>query len=141
MRRETWLLVKEHWPAVVSHAAIGFARTCLGTGFVTAADSLPRAPGRLVKILLAGLPGIQIVTVWLAFVGAWRGKLATREYRGVRVQLISSVILLLLPAASSMGQSRFRAPAMVPLCILAGTGGGFLLDERFKRRKEYVLPS
>jgi hypothetical protein len=109
---------------------------------VTAADSLPRAPGRLVRILLAGLPGIQIVTVWLlAFVGAWRGKLATREYRGVRVLLISSVILLLLPAASAMGQSRFRAPAMVPVCILAGTGGGFLLDERFKRRKEYVVPS
>lgn len=89
------------------------------------------------------MAGLFYATDWVTIIHVpltWRGKLATREYRGVRMLLISPVILLLLPAASAMGQSRFRAPAMVPLCILAGTGGGFLLDERFKRRKEYVLP-
>jgi hypothetical protein len=132
MQRETWSLVREHWPAVVSHAAIGLARTCIGTGFVTAADSLPRAPGPLVRTLLAWLPGVQVIMVWLlAFFGAWKGKLSTTEYRGIRMMLLSAVILLLLPAASSMGQSRFRVPAVVPLCMLAGMGGGFLWEQRF----------
>ena len=125
MERETMALVLQHWPTVLRQSAIGMARTCFGTGFITVADSLPQPPGRLTKLLAALLPFVGLVPLWgLAFVGTFSSLAGAN--RAVRIMLASSVVLLLLPAASAVGQSRFRVSAVPALSVLAAIGAAQL---------------
>jgi 4-amino-4-deoxy-L-arabinose transferase-like glycosyltransferase len=121
MEREAWPLIRQHWPMVLQQAAMGMARTCVGTGFVTVASALSDPPGRLKRLLLATLPFAQLLPLWvLAIVGTLRASIGVE--RSVRVTLAASVIFLLVPAASAVGQSRFRVPAVPSLAVLGALG-------------------
>lgn len=148
VKRETSLLIRQHWPTVVWQSAIGLARTCFGTGFVTVRESLSHSPGRLGTALLAGLPLIQIIAMWsLATIAVVVGAKSPGLNRSVLLLLAACVVCLILPAASSVGQSRFRVPAAPPLALLAGTGGTLLrgrkvsLGLRSKKSSKPGLPS
>jgi 4-amino-4-deoxy-L-arabinose transferase-like glycosyltransferase len=130
MEQESWNILRHHWPTAVKQSALGFARTCVGTSFITVSDSLVRPPGPLATRALAIVPELQIMFLWLlAIIGAWKGILRAAIDRALRVLLITALILLLLPAASSMGQSRFRIPVVPILCMLAATGADYLLRQ------------
>ncbi len=136
MEREALLLIRQHWPTVIWQSAIGFARTCLGTGFVTVTESLSNLPGRLGTALLAGLPLVQILAIWfLAAIALVRAEL-TGVNRAVLVLLAACTLCLILPAASSVGQSRFRVPVAPPLSLLAGTGAAAMRERRNIRTTE-----
>jgi hypothetical protein len=100
------------------------ARTCIGSGFVTVSDSLPHPPGRLARALLAAIPLAEIAALWiLAIYGLWHGlRSKMAALRSVHILLLGCLIFTLLPAASSLGQSRFRIPAVPALAALAGLG-------------------
>ena len=132
MERETLLLIRRHWLTVIWQAAIGFGRTCFGTGFVTVRDSLSRSPGRLGTALLAGLPLVQILGMWLLATIALVRARSSGVNRAVLVLLAACVLCLIFPAASSVGQSRFRVPAAPPLSLLAGTGAALLRERKIK---------
>jgi 4-amino-4-deoxy-L-arabinose transferase-like glycosyltransferase len=129
MEREAWRLIRQNWPVVLRQSIIGFARTCFGTGFVTVSSSLPKLPSRMTRFVLAVLPAAQIVVLWaLALLGISMPSLSPSG-TSIRSLLAASVILLALPAASSVGQCRFRVPITVPLCVLGGMGTGKLRQQ------------
>lgn len=119
MERESVGLILHNWRMVLEQSTVGLVRTCFGTGFVTVATSLPHPPGRAARALFALLPFVLLIPLWaLAFVGATR----TPANGVLRTMLVTSVIVLVLPASSSVGQSRFRVPAVPALAMLAGIG-------------------
>ncbi len=127
MERESIGLILHNWRMVLEQSTVGLVRTCFGTGFVTVATTLPHPPGHPARALFALLPFVQLIPLWaLALVGAAR----TAANRVVRIMLVTSVIVLLLPASSSVGQSRFRVPAVPALSVLAGVGAAELLGKR-----------
>ena len=137
MQRETWWILRHHWPTAAKQSTIGFARTCLGTSFITVSGSLGRSPGHLTIRALATVPELQVLGLWLlAMVGVWNG-LHSRTDHAPRVLLIASLFLLLLPAASALGQSRFRLPVVPILCLLAAAGGDRILQRLRKSKTGY----
>ena len=131
MEQETLSLIEHHWPTVAYQAVVGFSRTCFGPGSITVATSMPQAPSRMAKDLLVVLPLLEILALWfLAVVGAFRFDSASNTTRPVRVMLVGSVILLVLPASAPLGQSRFRVPAVPALAILGAIGGTTLFEQR-----------
>jgi 4-amino-4-deoxy-L-arabinose transferase-like glycosyltransferase len=119
MEHESVGLILHNSHMVLKQSTVGLARTCFGTGFVTVASSLPHPPGHAARALFALLPFLQLIPLWtLAFVGATRK--GTKLL--IRAMLVVSVIFLVLPASSSVGQSRFRVPAVPALAMLAGIG-------------------
>ena len=124
MKQEAAATIAGHWPAVLRQSAIGLLRTSLGTASITAAHSLDVPPGRVSRILLNVLPGIQILLLWgLAIAGCFAGFALRRE---IRILLAASIICVLLPAASTLAQSRFRVPAIPEICVLAAAGAAAL---------------
>jgi hypothetical protein len=125
LERDSVPLILHHPGRVIEQSVIGLARTCIGSGFVTVSDSLPHPPGRLARALLAAIPLAEIAALWiLAIYGLWHGlrsKMAA-PLRSVHILLLGCLIFTLLPAASSLGQSRFRIPAVPTLAALAGLG-------------------
>jgi 4-amino-4-deoxy-L-arabinose transferase-like glycosyltransferase len=120
MRHDALRLMANHWPAVLQQAAIGFARTCVGTGFVTVSDSMGKPPGSIPRLLLAVLPMAQVILLWaIAIYGFFSPAVLSR---GVRFFLAASILCVLLPSAAPLAQSRFRAPAVPALSVLAATG-------------------
>lgn len=119
MQHETVQLVMQHWPRVLEQAAIGFVRTCAGTGFVTAGEQMNPPPGKIAHALLAILPAIQLTLLWVFAIG---GALDPRLDRTLRILLIGSIFCILLPAASPLAQSRFRVPAVPEMSVLAAFG-------------------
>ena len=134
MRHDALRLIANHWPTVLQQATIGFIRTCVGTGFVTVSDSMGRPPGRIARICLGALPMLQLIFLWaMAICGSLSAAILSR---GVRILLVTSALCVLLPAASPLAQSRFRAPAVPALSVLAATGIASL-RARFGRRQTY----
>jgi 4-amino-4-deoxy-L-arabinose transferase-like glycosyltransferase len=120
MRYDALRLIANHWPTVLQQATIGFIRTCVGTGFVTVSDSMGSPPGRVARILLAALPMVQVIFLWaMAIYGSFTTAVLSR---GVRIFLAVSILCVLLPSAAPLAQSRFRAPAVPALSVLAATG-------------------
>src|SRR5258708_3306905 len=120
MRHDALRLIANHWPTVLQQATIGFTRTCVGTGFVTVSDSMGSPPGRIARIWLAALPMAQIIFLWvMAIYGSLTPAMLSR---GVRIFLAASILCILLPSAAPLAQSRFRAPAVPALSVLAATG-------------------
>lgn len=126
MRHDSVLLIVNHWPTVLRQSTIGLARTSLGTGSITATDSMNARPGRTARVLLNVLPLAQICLLWtMAIYGALVSRVLSGE---LRVLLIASVFCILLPAAAPLGQSRYRVPAIPALCVLAAAGLATLRD-------------
>ena len=129
MNREALLLIRQHWPTVIWQAGIGFTRTCLGNGIVTVRQSLLHPLGRWGTVLLSGLGFVQIIALWsLASIALVRE--SSTVNRAVLLLLASCVLCLVFPAASSVGQSRFRVPAAPPLSLLAGVGAAMLRERK-----------
>ena len=83
---------------------------------------MPKGPSRAAKVLLAILPLLQVLTLWfLAVIGAI-GFNSGNMTRPVRVMLVACVMLLVLPASATLGQSRYRVTAVPALAILAARG-------------------
>ena len=129
MEHEALSLIRQHWPTMIWQAGIGFTRTCLGTGLVTVRQSLSHPLGRSGTVLLSGLAFVQIIALWLLASIAFVGESSTLN-RAVLVLLGLCVLCLVLPAASSVGQSRFRVPAAPPLSLLAGVGAAVLRERK-----------
>jgi hypothetical protein len=120
MRYDALRLIANHWPTVLQQATIGFIRTCAGTGFVTVSDSMGSPPGRVARVLLAALPMVQVIFLWaMAIYGSLTPAVLSRC---VRIFLAASILCVLLPSAAPLAQSRFRAPAVPALSVLAATG-------------------
>ena len=130
MKREALLLIRQHWSTAIWQSAIGFARTCFGTGLVTVTESLANPPGRLGTALLAGLPLIQILAMWFLATVALVGANFPGVNRAVLVLFAVCVFCLIVPAASTVGQSRFRVPVAPPLSLLAGAGAAVLRERK-----------
>jgi|SRR5271166_619847 len=131
MERESLLLIEQHWPTIAYQTAVGFLRTCFGPGSITVANSMPNAPSRTAQVLLAVLPLLQVLALWvLAAIGAFWFSSGSKLTPSIRVMLVGCVVLLVLPASATLGQSRFRVPAVPALAILGGIGGASLLDRR-----------
>ena len=131
MEHEALSLIRQHWPTMIWQAGIGFTRTCLGTGLVTVRQSFSHPLGRSGTVLLSGLAFVQIIALWLLASIAFVGESSTLN-RAVLVLLGLCVLCLVLPAASSVGQSRFRVPAAPPLSLLAGVGAAVLRERKIK---------
>lgn len=130
MEQKALALIARHWPTVAYQSAVGFSRTCFGPGSITVANSMPKGPSRAAKVLLVVLPLLQVLTLWfLAVIGAI-GFNSGNITRAVRVMLVACVILLVLPASASLGQSRYRVPAVPALAILGAIGGTTLIERR-----------
>lgn len=127
----TLVLITQHWPTVAYQTAVGFSRTCFGTGAITIANSVSHPLSRTVRVSLAIAPLVEVLTLWLlAGIGAFTANLASHVTRAIRVMLIGCVVLLVLPASSTMGQSRFRTPVVPVLAILGAMGGEKLWQQR-----------
>ena len=106
-----------------------------GTGSITVASSMPNAPSRATRALLVVLPLAEILALWvLAAIGVSRFLSVGRTTRAMQVMLVGCVVLLVLPASATLGQSRFRLPAVPALAILGAMGGTTLIERR------YLLP-
>src|SRR5260370_1290616 len=134
MRHDALRLIANHWPTVLQQATIGFIRTCVGTGFVTVSDSMGRPPRRIARICLGALPMLQLIFLWaMAICGSFSAAILTSR---PPILLVPSPLCFFLPAPSPLAQSRFRAPAVPALSVLAATGI-VSLRARFGRRQTY----
>jgi hypothetical protein len=143
MKQEAVATIASHWPAVLRQSAIGLLRTSLGTASITAAHSLGGPPGRVSRMLLNVLPGIQTLLLWgLAIAGCFAGFALRGE---IRILLAASIICVLLPAASTLAQSRFRVPAIPEICVLAAAGaaalGRRIGQTKYRQELARTLPS
>ena len=131
MEQKAQVLIVQHWPTVAYQTALGFLRTCLGPGSITVASSMPNAPSRATRALLVVLPLAEILAFWvLAAIGVSRFLSVGRTTRAMQVMLVGCVVLLVLPASATLGQSRFRVPAVPALAILGAIGGEALIRTR-----------
>ena len=131
MEQKALVLIVQHWPTVAYQTALGFLRTCLGPGSITVASSMPNAPSRATRALLVVLPLAEILALWvLAAIGVSRFLSVGRTTRAMQVMLVGCVVLLVLPASATLGQSRFRVPAVPALAILGAIGGEALIRTR-----------
>jgi hypothetical protein len=129
MQQKALSLIAQHWPTVGYQTAVGFLRTCFGTGSITAADSMPARPSRTARALLAILPLTEVLALWvLAVLGAFRSHPASNITFAIRIMLVACVALVILPASATLGQSRFRVPAVPALAILGAVGGASLRE-------------
>jgi len=120
MRHDALQLIANRWPAVLQQATIGFGRTCVGTGFVTVADSMGSPPGHNARIWLGVLPMVQVIFLWaVAIYGSLTPAVLSRS---VRIFLVVFTLCVLLPSAAPLAQSRFRIPAVPALSVLAAAG-------------------
>ena len=120
MRREALRIIAIHWPVVLKQAAIGLARSCTGTGYVTAYDSMHPSPGPIFRLTLIVLPLVEVGALWMfAIYGTYGCNLLIAP---IRALLIAATLCILLPAAAPLAQSRFRVPAVPELSALAAAG-------------------
>ena len=141
MRHEAMQIIRSHWPTVLRQAMLGFVRTALGTGSVTAADSMNVMPGRAARVLLNVLPLAQACVLWaLAILAFFAVGFLRWEYR---VLLMATIFCVLLPAAAPSAQSRFRVPAVPEICALAAAGVAVLaanhVDRKYQSRAHVNL--
>jgi 4-amino-4-deoxy-L-arabinose transferase-like glycosyltransferase len=140
MEQKALVLIAQHWPTVAYQTAVGFLRTSLGPGSITVANSMADVPGGATRGLLVVLPLAQILVLWvLAAIGASRLLSAGRATRALQVMLVGCVVLLVLPASATLGQSRFRVPAVPALAILGAMGGTKLIERRWPSKQTKVL--
>jgi hypothetical protein len=133
MRHDALRLIANHWPAVLQQATIGFGRTCVGTGFVTVANSMASPPGHVARIWLGVLPMVQVIFLWaMAIYGSWTRAALSRS---VRIFLVASTLCVLLPSAAPLAQSRFRIPAVPALSVLAAAGAVQLRARSVHRKR------
>lgn len=117
MQSEAWRSIARAWPRVVLQSALGLARTALGTAPETVRRILEKPEW---GAWLALVPLVQVGLLWaLALLGLWSGLVS----RDLRVLLLgAAVVAILLPAASPLGYSRYRVPAVPLLALLGGVG-------------------
>jgi len=129
MEQKALYLIAQNWPTVAYQSSVGLLRTCFGTGSITVTDSMPNRPGRMAQVLLAVLPLIEVLALWaLAVLGAFRSNHASNIPLPIRLMLVACIALVIAPASATLGQSRYRVPAVPALAILGAAGGASLCD-------------
>ncbi|MCL4822561.1 MAG: hypothetical protein KJ067_25845 [Vicinamibacteria bacterium] len=103
------------WPTYLREAAVGWARTALGTATATAEGLVGR--GRLPAWIQTGLPILHLVIVWSLCLVVFFVRRGSAGGDGA-VALWLLVLALILPAMQA-GYSRFRVPAAPFICTLA----------------------
>jgi Dolichyl-phosphate-mannose-protein mannosyltransferase len=118
MMKEASVLVSQHCGQVLKQAVVGFVRTAVGTSRQTVV--VMRGRGDLPDLLRhTVLPLCQVLCYWILAGMSSVMLLRQREY-ALATLLTGVLFLVIVPAASPIGYSRYRVPASPTLCLLAG---------------------
>jgi 4-amino-4-deoxy-L-arabinose transferase-like glycosyltransferase len=141
MQQKALSLIAQHWQTVGYQSAVGFLRTSFGTGSITVAESMATRPSRTAKALLTVLPLIEVLTLWvLAVLGAYHSNPASNVPFAIRIMLVACIAVVILPGSATLGQSRFRVPAIPALAILGAVGGASLRERRWPSDQTTLIP-